>query len=247
MKTLQEWIKLGCWTLFLAALPAHGEEPGEWKGSVTDGELRTSAPQIVQNDTELQKLWKSWDQQGAAPKVDFSKDILVIVVSSGSIIMEISTKLDETGDLKVVAGSTRDLRPGFRYRMKAVKREGVKSVNGKALAAKPVLSGKVLFKGNAPIPEGAVVTVKLNDVSLADAAAVTLASFSTREAKAFPIPYELCFDVNSIQHKIPHMSSLGVRVEKDGKLLYISDTATPVFNEKGELLESVDVSVIAVK
>lgn len=247
MKKLREWIRLSCWALCLMAFPAHGEESTEWQGSVADEALRASVPPLIQSDADLRTLWKSWAQTDAVPTVDFSRDILVIVVSSGSKIMAISTKLDEAGDLKVMAGSTRDLRPGFRFRMQAVKREGVKSVNGKALAALPTLSGKVLFKGDAAIPEGAVVTVKLNDVALADAPSITLATFTTKDAKAFPVAYDLSFDLASIKHKIPHMTSLGARIEKDGKLLFISDTSTPVFNEKGELLKSVDVSVIAVK
>jgi len=247
MKKLHAWISLSCSALCLTVLPAYGEESAQWQGSVADDALMATVPPLVQKDADLQMLWKSWGQKEAVPTVDFSRDILVIVVSKGSKIMAISTKLDEAGDLKAVAGSTRDLRPGFRFRMQAVKREGVKSVNGKALAAMPTLSGKVLFKGDAPIPEGAVVTVKLNDVALADAPSITLATFATKDARTFPVAYDLSFDLASIKHKVPHMTSLGVRIEMDGKLLFISDTATPVFNEKGELLKSVDVSVIAVK
>jgi uncharacterized lipoprotein YbaY len=247
MRKLHAWISLSCSALCLTVLPARGEESAEWQGSVADDALMATVPPLVQKDADLQMLWKSWGQKEAVPTVDFSRDILVLVVSKGSKIMAISTKLDEAGDLKAVAGSTRDLRPGFRFRMQAVRREGVKSVNGKVLAAMPTLSGKVLFKGDAPIPEGAVVTVKLNDVALADAPSITLATFATKEARAFPVAYDLSFDLASIKHKVPHMTSLGVRIEMDGKLLFISDTSTPVFNEKGELLKSVDVSVIAVK
>jgi hypothetical protein len=35
--------------------------------------------------------------------------------------------------LKVLALATRDLRPGFRYQILVVPREGVKTVNGKLL------------------------------------------------------------------------------------------------------------------
>ena len=45
-------------------------------------------------------------------------------------------QLTEAGDLKVLGLATRDLRPGFRYAMATVPREGVKTVNGQALEEK---------------------------------------------------------------------------------------------------------------
>jgi hypothetical protein len=41
--------------------------------------------------------------------------------------------LDHKGDLTVLGFGTRDIRPGFRYVLGVVSREGVKSVNKKAL------------------------------------------------------------------------------------------------------------------
>ena len=64
--------------------------------------------------------------------MDFGKEILVVATTVGSRL-NLDTKLDEKGDLKVLALATRDLRPGFRYAIKSVGKEGVKTVNGKEL------------------------------------------------------------------------------------------------------------------
>ena len=55
-----------------------------------------------------------------------------VATTSGSRL-NLNTKLDDKGDLKVVGLGTRDLRPGFRYAIKSVSRDGVKTVNGKEL------------------------------------------------------------------------------------------------------------------
>jgi hypothetical protein len=39
----------------------------------------------------------------------------------------------DKGDLQALAIATRDLRPGFRYAVLVVPREGVKTINGKEL------------------------------------------------------------------------------------------------------------------
>ena len=44
-----------------------------------------------------------------------------------------AVKLDDKGDLRVVALATRDIRPGFRYAIKSVSKEGIKTVDGKPL------------------------------------------------------------------------------------------------------------------
>jgi ribosomal protein S12 len=41
--------------------------------------------------------------------------------------------LDEKGNLIVLGFGTRDLRPGFRYVLGTVRKDAVKTVNGKAL------------------------------------------------------------------------------------------------------------------
>ena len=101
--------------------------------SLEDRDLQKEMPEsgVVASQKAWEKLARAWQIKEPA-KVDFTKEILVVATTTGSK-MKLSTKLDDKGDLKILALSTRDLRPGFRYAIKSVSREGVKTVNGKEL------------------------------------------------------------------------------------------------------------------
>ena len=66
-----------------------------------------------------------------APKVDFTKELLVVGTWKGSSFNLTPTVKD--GDLSVSAVGTKDLRPGFRWKVVSVKRDGIKTVQGKDL------------------------------------------------------------------------------------------------------------------
>lgn len=105
----------------------------KWNGSVDDENLMKEAPEVFTNAKAFAKTWQSWKVKGDMPKVDFGKHLLVGVYSRGSRLNIAGATLDETGNLSVLGFGTRDLRPGFRYVLGTVSRDGVKTVNGKAL------------------------------------------------------------------------------------------------------------------
>jgi hypothetical protein len=102
-------------------------------GSLDDETLMNESPpsSVIASTKAWEKLAKAWGIQNPA-RVDFDKEILVLATTRGSRL-NLSTRLDDQGDLKIVAISTRDLRPGFRYAIKSVSKEGVKTVNGQPL------------------------------------------------------------------------------------------------------------------
>ena len=102
-------------------------------GSVEDEALKKEAPEssVIVSAKAWEKLAKAWGIKEPA-KVDFEKEFLIVATSVGSKL-SVNGKLDAKGDLKVIGFGTRDLRPGFRYAVKSVSREGVKTVNGKDL------------------------------------------------------------------------------------------------------------------
>jgi hypothetical protein len=102
-----------------------------WSGSV-DNE-KAMKPEVITNAKSLEAVWKEWKAAGEVPKVDFTKDIVVAVYSSGSKLNLAGATLDDKGNLTVLGFGTRDLRPGFRYVLAAVSKEGVVTVNGKKL------------------------------------------------------------------------------------------------------------------
>ena len=96
--------------------------------------LLKDAPEngVISDAKTFTKVWESWKIGEKMPKLDFDKVIVVFVTSVGS---KISAKpmLDDKGDLKFIGLGTRDLRPGFRYDMQVVEKEGVKTINGKEI------------------------------------------------------------------------------------------------------------------
>lgn len=104
-----------------------------WTGSVANRELQGQPPTVITSAATWKAQWKTW-QIGDAPEVDFGKHFVVVQTTVGSRLW-LQLTLDDQGDLKVSAPATRDKRPGFRYVMATVAREGVKTVNGAALPA----------------------------------------------------------------------------------------------------------------
>jgi hypothetical protein len=108
----------------------------KWDGSVEDENLMKDAPQAIVSQKGLDAVWKSWKIAGDAPKVDFTKDIVVGVYSRGSKLNLPGANLDDKGNLEVLGFGTRDTRTGFRYVLGVVSKDGVKTVNGKELPKK---------------------------------------------------------------------------------------------------------------
>ena len=102
-----------------------------WKGSVADEKALQT--ECITSAKGLEAVWKAWKAAGDVPKVDFAKDIVVAVYSPGSVLNMSGASLDDAGNLTVIGFGTRDLRPGFRYVLGVVSKEGVKTVNKKAL------------------------------------------------------------------------------------------------------------------
>lgn len=102
-------------------------------GSVEDEALKKEMPEsgVIVSAKGWEKLAKAWGIKMPA-KVDFEKEVLVVATSVGSKL-NVNAKVNDKGDLMVLGFGTRDLRPGFRYAIKSVSKEGVKTVNGKPL------------------------------------------------------------------------------------------------------------------
>ena len=104
----------------------------EWTGSVEDEKLAKGAPESITSAKGLEKLWKAWKLPDKAPEVNFTKEIVVVTTTECSKL-RLFAALDEKGNLRVGGLGTRDLRPGFRYVIATVSKEGVIPVNGKEL------------------------------------------------------------------------------------------------------------------
>jgi hypothetical protein len=105
----------------------------KWSGSVEDENLKKDVPEVITNAKTLEKVWTAWKIEGKVPEIDFTKEIVVVATSVGSKLNMGGAKLDDKGNLDVLAFGTLDIRPGFRYVMGTVSREGIKTVNKKEL------------------------------------------------------------------------------------------------------------------
>jgi hypothetical protein len=122
----------------LQAFPA-GKEPvkplRQWSGAVDDLALREAVPEVILTAKGLENLWKVWKVPGPVPEVDFSLGLVAVQTTQGSKL-RLAATLDENGNLEVLGLATLDLRPGFRYVVAVLSREGVKTINGKELTDK---------------------------------------------------------------------------------------------------------------
>lgn len=103
-----------------------------WTGSVADVSLKKNVPDVITSAKTLEKVWQAWKVAAKLPKIDFTKEIVILGTTRGSRL-NLSARLDDRGDLQVLGLATRDLRPGFRYVIATVPSAGVKTVNKKPL------------------------------------------------------------------------------------------------------------------
>lgn len=88
-------------------------------------------------------------------------------------------------------------------------------------APKASLDGEVFYLQRIALPPTATLSVSLQDVSLADAPAVTLAEQKGPvNGKQVPMPFHLSYD--PAQVKPGHSYSVSARIELDGKLMFIT-------------------------
>ena len=87
-------------------------------------------------------------------------------------------------------------------------------------AGKTSLDGEVFYLQRIALPPTATLSVSLQDVSLMDAPAVTLAEQKGPVKGQVPLPFHLSYDPAQI--KPGHTYSVSARIEVDGKLLFIT-------------------------
>lgn len=128
-------VALAVFALGVAPVAAEDPKPKatvSLSGSLEDEVLKNEMPAngVIASQKEWEKLAKAWSIKDA-PKVNSSKELLVVGTWRGSSFT--ITPVVKGGDLTIRAAGTKDLRPGFRWKVDSIAREGIKTVNGKAL------------------------------------------------------------------------------------------------------------------
>jgi putative lipoprotein len=106
-------------------------------------------------------------------------------------------------------------------------------------SARATVTGSVTYRERMALPPGATVTVRLQDVSRADAPAEVLAEQVIVPTTQVPIPFVLEYDPARIDAR--HRYSVGARIEVDGKLWFVSDTHNGVLTQGGPTQVEVQV------
>ena len=122
------------WICLVPAISAAADKPTvDLFASVADEKLKESAPAngVVATQKDWEKLAKAWGIENA-PKVDFTKEMLIVGTHRGSQF-KLTPKVDDKGNLTLLSAGTKDLRPGFRYRVLSIDRSNLKTVGGKPL------------------------------------------------------------------------------------------------------------------
>jgi len=101
----------------------------ELSGDLSDRNLQRGAPSngVIATQKDYEVLVKTWGIKDA-PKVDFTKEVLVVGTTQGGTLD--LTHAVKDGDLTVTARGTKEVRDGFRWKVTSVRREGIKTVQG---------------------------------------------------------------------------------------------------------------------
>lgn len=96
--------------------------------------------------------------------------------------------------------------------------------------AGPAVSGTVAYRERIALPPSAAIEIKLQDVSLQDAPAKTVAeTVFAAEGKQVPIPFQLSYNPADIN--MAHTYLVRANINVDGKLMFTSTTAYPVLTQ----------------
>ncbi|MEO0645107.1 MAG: YbaY family lipoprotein [Cyanobacteria bacterium J06650_10] len=108
--------------------------------------------------------------------------------------------------------------------------EGVEPENTGSETAETTVTGSVLYQARIALPPEAVVEVKLLDVSLADAPAVTVAEQTiVTTGQQVPIPFSLPYSASDIDISATYIVSADILV--DDQLRWTTDTQYPVLTQ----------------
>lgn len=106
-----------------------------------------------------------------------------------------------------------------------------------------ILSGKVMYRERMAMPEGAILTVTLEDVSLADAPSTVIAEQHIDDPGQVPVPFTLRYAKDAVAHD--HPMAYAVRAEirgAEGNLLWTTTERHTV--ELGEHASGEDISIM---
>jgi putative lipoprotein len=111
------------------------------------------------------------------------------------------------------------------------------------LATPDEITGTVSCRERSALPSGAVVNVRLQDVSLQDAPAKLVSEVNIHTAGK-QIPFHFRLPYASVDIDPSHSYAVSATIQADGKLLFISTTSYPVITRGAPRTVSIIVSSV---
>ena len=139
-----------CWTLavalFFTMAPAAVSAADykmlkprkEVSGHQVNGALYKMGKRFYASEKGYKEMWKAW-RDDKPPKVDFSKELVLVSKCGGPNIPSVAVTLEKDSNMRWGGLCTEIGGRGFGYWIGIVSRDGVKKLNGKDMppAAKP--------------------------------------------------------------------------------------------------------------
>ncbi len=100
-----------------------------------------------------------------------------------------------------------------------------------------VVNGEVIYRERMLIPDGATVTVTLEDQSRADAPATIITNYTHTVSGPPPYPFRLVYNPAAIDDRMRY--GLRAKIEMDGTLMFTSTEYLDPFATPGEPVEIV--------
>ena len=107
----------------------------------------------------------------------------------------------------------------------------------------PAITGSATYREDVALPDGAVLTVSLLDVSLLDAPSLLLESVEVTDPGEPPYDFRIAYDPDDIEDDRRYSVDAEIR-DRDGELLFVTDTAHDVLTYGGP--SHVDIVMVAV-
>jgi hypothetical protein len=132
----------------LSISPSGGVEPlpgvkkveviQSWTGQLPDEALQKLSPPIgfLTTQREWAALWRAWRGKEEPPAPNFARQLVLVFTVPGPNNLGCGPTIDSKGNVTAMAATTLIAGPGFGYLIQIIPRDGVRSVNGKALDAK---------------------------------------------------------------------------------------------------------------
>jgi len=182
---------------------------------------------------------------GRAFEVTFRRPTQVAEVTDGSRKEVLYKTVTEKG-YRYIAGENEFRGDDDKASYRVFPHPRVDCIAKPAVSVPGTVTGTITYRERIALPEGAVASVELRDISRADTAAPVVATTTiTPFRNQVPLNWLMQFDPAKVEASDRYAVSAKIS-DKSGKLLWVSDTVTPALT-RGAPVDFINVNLVAAK